>query len=107
MKELPVTGHRSRLCCDVGQALVTWRFSMASDRVLIEPQALRDEIARGDLPVIIDARGPAAYAQGHIAGAVNFSTYDHFALDTRPEGLAAFARDMAARFLETGISNLR
>jgi len=74
---------------------------------LVEPRALRDEMAQGDLPLIIDVRGPAAYAQGHIASAVNFCTYDHFALDTRPDGLAAFARDMAARYLTTGISNLR
>jgi thiosulfate/3-mercaptopyruvate sulfurtransferase len=81
--------------------------SRAPTACLIEPRALRDEMVRGDLPLIIDARGPAAYAQGHIAGAVNFSTYDHFALDTRPEGLAAFTQNMAARYLGTGISNLR
>lgn len=81
--------------------------SQSANAGLIEPEALRDEIARGDSPLIIDARSPAAYAQGHIAGAVSFSTYDQFALDTRPEGLTVFARDMALRYLGTGISNLR
>src|SRR5262245_53281214 len=80
---------------------------MASAPFLIEPEALRDELARGDLPLIIDARAAAAYAQSHIAGAVNFCTYEQFALDTRPEGLAAFAQDMAMRYLGIGISNMR
>ncbi len=80
---------------------------MASDPFLIEPATLREEIARGDAPLIIDARGAAAYAQAHIESAVNFSTYDQFALDTRPAGLAAFAQDMGTRYLGTGISNLR
>ena len=80
---------------------------MAADSFLIEPEVLRNEIVGGDSPLIIDARSPAAYAQGHIQGAVNFCTYDYFALDTRPEGLATFARDMALRYLATGISNLR
>jgi thiosulfate/3-mercaptopyruvate sulfurtransferase len=81
--------------------------SQSLQECLIDPGALRDEMARGELPLIVDARGPAAYAQGHIAGAINFSTYDHFALDTRPEGLAVFARDMAERYLGIGISNMR
>src|SRR5262245_35029839 len=59
------------------------------------------------MPSIIDARPPAEYKKGHIPGAVNFSSYDFFALDTRPEGLAAFARDMGTRYLGAGISNLR
>src|SRR5262245_32912155 len=94
-------------CCDDRGAIVTSRISMASSPFLIEPGALRDEIARGDAPLIIDARAAASYAQGHIEGAVNFSTYDQFALDTRPEGLAAFADDMGLRYLGTGISNIR
>jgi len=73
---------------------------------LIEPRELLEKTQQGDV-LIIDARKPAEYAKGHIAGAVNFSTYDIFALDTRPEGLAAFVRDMAARYAEIGASNRR
>jgi thiosulfate/3-mercaptopyruvate sulfurtransferase len=71
---------------------------------LIEPKELAEEARRGDV-VIVDARKPADYAAGHIPGAVNFSTYDTFALDTRPEGLSAFARDMAARYAAAGVSS--
>jgi thiosulfate/3-mercaptopyruvate sulfurtransferase len=74
---------------------------------LVEPGALQREIEVGDAPLLIDARKPAEYAQGHIPGAVNFSAYDYFVTDTRPAGLAAFAREMGTRFLGLGISNLR
>src|SRR5262245_4572344 len=74
---------------------------------LIAPEGLRDEIERGDAPLIIDARGAAAYAQGHIEGAVNFSTYERFALDTSSQGLEAFAQDLGLRYLGIGISSLR
>ena len=70
---------------------------------LIEPKDLLDEARRGDV-VIVDARKPADYAKGHIPGAVNFSTYDVFALDTRAAGLATFAQDMAVRYADAGIS---
>jgi thiosulfate/3-mercaptopyruvate sulfurtransferase len=73
---------------------------------LIEPRELLEQARQADV-VIIDARKPADYAKGHIPGAVNFSTYDIFALDTRPEGLAAFAQDMAARYAAVGVSNHR
>lgn len=68
---------------------------------------MQRDIELGDAPLLIDARRPAEYAQGHLPGAVNFSTYDFFATDTRPAGLSAFARDMGTRFLGLGISNLR
>lgn len=73
---------------------------------LIEPEELLDEARRGDV-LIVDARKPADYAKGHIPGAVNFSTYDVFALDTRANGLAAFAQDMAVRYADAGISAYR
>ena len=75
--------------------------------ILIEADALRREIEQGEMPVVIDARQPAEYAKGHIPGAVSFSTYDIFALDTRPDGLASFAREMGTRYLGAGVSNLR
>ena len=70
---------------------------------LIEPRQLLEE-ARGGEVIIVDARRPADYAKGHIPGAINFSTYDVFALDTRAGGLAAFARDMAVRYADAGAS---
>lgn len=80
--------------------------SAAANAFLIEADALRREIGRGDV-LVIDARKPADYAVGHIPGAVNFNTYDVFALDTRPDGLTAFARDLGLRYLGIGVSNLR
>ena len=73
---------------------------------LIEPQELQD-LARQDEVLIMDARKAPEYAKGHIPGAVNFSTYDVFALDTRPSGLAAFAQDMARRYAAVGVSKFR
>lgn len=73
---------------------------------LIEPEELQEQ-ARGGEVVIVDARKPAEYAAGHIPGAVNFSTYDVFALDTRPAGLSALARDLAARYAAAGVSGGR
>lgn len=74
--------------------------------VLIEPQELQD-LARQDEVLVIDARKAEDYAKGHIPGAVNFSTYDVFALDTRPTGLAEFAQDMARRYAAVGVSKFR
>ena len=70
---------------------------------LIEPKQLLEE-ARGGEVVIVDARRPADYAKGHIPGAINFSTYDVFALDTRAGGLVTFAQDMAVRYADAGAS---
>src|SRR5207344_336491 len=70
---------------------------------LIEPRQLLEESQGGDL-VIVDTRKPADYAKGHIPGAINFSTYDIFAMDTREGGLAKFAQDMAMRYADAGAS---
>ena len=73
---------------------------------LIEPKELL-EAARRDDVVIVDARKAADYAKGHIPGAINFSTYDTFVLDTREEGLSTFARNAAASYAAAGISSNR
>ena len=73
---------------------------------LIEPRELLEQARQTDV-LIIDARKPEEYAAGHIPGAVNFSTYDIFALDTRLLGLQAFAREMAARYAAIGVSTGR
>jgi thiosulfate/3-mercaptopyruvate sulfurtransferase len=74
--------------------------------LLVECEVLRGEIERGEV-LLVDARRPLDYAKGHIPSAVSFSSYDIFATDTRPEGLKAFARDMATRYLAIGISGSR
>src|SRR3970040_1467724 len=73
---------------------------------LIEPRQLLEEAQGSDL-FMVDTRRPADYAKGHIPGAINFSTYDVFALDTRADGLAKFAQDMAARYADAGASTHR
>lgn len=80
--------------------------AIASMDFLIEPQELLEH-AGGRDTLIIDARRTEEYAAGHIPGAVNFSTYDIFALDTRAEGLHAFAREMVARYAAIGVSTGR
>jgi thiosulfate/3-mercaptopyruvate sulfurtransferase len=73
---------------------------------LIEPRDLEQE-ARSGAVVIVDCRKPSDYAKGHIPGAVNFSTYATFATDTAPAGMSAFARDLAPRYADAGISTTR
>jgi thiosulfate/3-mercaptopyruvate sulfurtransferase len=67
---------------------------------------LLEEMRHGNV-LVVDARKPADYAKGHIPGAVNCSTYDVFATDTRPDGLAAFAREVATRYADAGVSTSR
>lgn len=73
---------------------------------LIEPRELV-ELSQHDEVLVLDARKPADYQKGHIPGAVNFSTYDDFALDTRPDGLAAFVKALGMRYAAVGVSNFR
>jgi thiosulfate/3-mercaptopyruvate sulfurtransferase len=73
---------------------------------LIEPRQLEDEARQGDV-LIVDCRKPSDYAKGHIPGAVNFSTYKVFATDTRGPGLSAFAKDVATRYADAGVSTTR
>lgn len=73
---------------------------------LIEPTELLKQARQSDV-LILDARPPGEYAKGHIPGAVNFTTYEVFALDTRMEGLAAFAQEMALRYADAGVSGNR
>ena len=79
---------------------------MAQMEFLIEPGKLLEEAKRGDV-VIVDTRKAADYAAGHIPRAINFNTYRSFALDTRAEGLAKFARDVAALYAAVGVSSNR
>jgi thiosulfate/3-mercaptopyruvate sulfurtransferase len=65
-------------------------------RTLLDPQTL-----------VLDTRPAADYAKGHIRGAVSFSTYEVFALDTRRGGLAAFAHEIAAGYASVGVTRER
>lgn len=54
---------------------------------------------------LIDARPPAEYAAGHVAGAVNFDPFPPYATtDTSPAGLSAFFRMMSEVFGRLGIA---
>ena len=62
-----------------------------SEKVLMTPAELEQRLGKPDI-VVIDARGPDAYAAGHIPGAVN--VHDIFSFRTpegRTEVTAAFA----------------
>ena len=37
----------------------------------IPPEALLDQIARGDAPAVLDVRSPGEFAAGHVPGAAN------------------------------------
>jgi thiosulfate/3-mercaptopyruvate sulfurtransferase len=70
---------------------------------LIEPIALLEE-PRTHVPLIVDARTPAQYAEGHLPGAVHLSTYSCFVPDTTEAGMAAFAQDVARRYETVGLA---
>lgn len=55
--------------------------------------------------VFVDTRNYWKYAKGHIPGAVDFELYAFHWVDTSPEGLRAFARQMAHLFGSFGIDN--
>lgn len=74
----------------------------ADNSFLIEPDELT-KLVGGNI-VIIDARKPGEFKTGHIPGALPFSTYELFAVDTQLEGMKAFAAAMANRFMVAGVS---
>ena len=73
-----------------------------SNSFLIEP----DELVKllGGNVVVIDARKPGEFKNGHIPGAMPFSTYEVFAQDTRLDGMKAFDEAMANRFMTAGVT---
>ena len=73
------------------------------DAFLVEPETLLATFKDLD-GLIIDARSPEAYAAGHIPGAVSVSTYDYFVPNTTPQGMNAFAADIANLYGAAGIS---
>jgi thiosulfate/3-mercaptopyruvate sulfurtransferase len=52
--------------------------------------------------VLIDTRGPAAYQEGHIPGAVSLDLFDYF-VDTSDEGIDRLNQDLGRMFAAAGI----
>jgi thiosulfate/3-mercaptopyruvate sulfurtransferase len=75
---------------------------MDSTSILIEPSELPSALANG--AVLIDTRKSEAFKQGHIPGALPFSTYDVLVPNMSIEGMKAFAESMSHRFASAGIT---
>jgi len=73
-----------------------------SDQVLVTPTELNAMIEKGG-GVVIDTRNPAAYAAGHIAGAVNMHDIFTYLATSTPEGMAALRDKFAAEFGAAGL----
>lgn len=73
---------------------------------LVEAEALLADHQHERL-LVIDARVPKAYQEGHIPGAVNLSTYGCFVPDTTEAGMRHFAQDVAQRYASIGVTHDR
>lgn len=73
-----------------------------SASVLITPAAL--DARAGDDLVLIDTRNPAAYAAGHLPGAVNIHDIFTYLATSTPEGIAAMRAHFSAAFAAAGLS---
>ncbi len=71
--------------------------------VLISPIELSSFMATEPV-VIIDARNPAAYAEGHIPGAVNVHEIFTYLATSTPEGMADLKAKFADAFGKAGLS---
>ncbi len=74
-----------------------------SGKVLVTPAEL-SELSKSEPIVIIDTRNPAAYAAGHIPGAVNIHDIFTYLATSTPEGVAAMREKFAAIFGAAGLS---
>ncbi len=73
-----------------------------NDKVLLTPAELATMKEMGGV-VVIDTRNPAAYAEGHIAGAVNLhDIFTYLAMST-PEGMGELRQKFAAAFGAAGL----
>ena len=73
-----------------------------TEGVLISPSDLESMI--GPEVVVIDTRAPAAYAAGHIAGAVNIHDIFTYLATSTPDGVAAMKDKFAGVFGAAGLS---
>lgn len=74
-----------------------------TDTVLMSPSDLADALPAGGL-VLIDTRAPAAYAAGHLPGAVNLHDIFTYLATSTPEGIAELRGKFAAAFGAAGLS---
>jgi thiosulfate/3-mercaptopyruvate sulfurtransferase len=74
-----------------------------SDTVLMTPAELADALPGGGI-VVIDTRAPAAYAAGHIPGAVNLHDIFTYLATSTPEGMAELRSKFADAFGSAGLS---
>ena len=74
-----------------------------SEKVLMTPAELEQRLGKPDV-VVIDARGPDAYAAGHIPGAVNVhDIFSYLAMST-PDGMGELRGKFAEIFGKAGLS---
>ena len=74
-----------------------------SEKVLVTPAELEQRLGKPDV-VVIDARGPDAYAAGHIPGAVNVhDIFSYLAMST-PDGMGELKGKFAEIFGKAGLS---
>ena len=71
--------------------------------VLMTPAQLAEAMPKGDI-VLIDTSAPAAYAAGHIPGAVNLHDIFTYLATSTPEGMAELREKFAAAFGAAGLS---
>jgi len=74
-----------------------------SEKVLVTPAEL-SSMMPSELVVVIDTRNPAAYAAGHVAGAVNVHDIFTYLATSTPEGVAAMRDKFAIIFGAAGLS---
>lgn len=74
-----------------------------SEKVLMTPAELEQRLGKPDV-IVIDARGPDAYAAGHIPGAVNVhDIFSYLAMST-PDGMGELRGKFAEIFGKAGLS---
>ena len=74
-----------------------------AETVLISPEELSGLMQQGNF-VLIDTRAPAAFAEGHIPGAVNLHDIFTYLATSTPEGMAELREKFAAAFGAAGLS---
>jgi thiosulfate/3-mercaptopyruvate sulfurtransferase len=73
-----------------------------TDKVLLTPAELSPMLGTGDV-VVIDTRAPAAYAAGHIPGAVNIHDIFTYLATSTPAGMAELRSKFADAFGSAGL----
>ncbi len=73
---------------------------------LIEAEQLATQVRSGKT-LLVDARKPDQYANGHIPGAVHLNTYDTFAPSTTEQGLAEFRQEVSRCYESIGARGSR